>query len=289
MAKDILNIGGYTIIKRLGNGARSTIYSARDDTDDSLVALKRVIMETPEDARVIEQTEMEYRVARQINHPYVRKCFKLKKIRQMFKVKELLMSMELFEGKTLEESSTLSLGDVLLIFRMVASGLNTMHQHGFVHCDMKPNNILISKSGTIKIIDLGQSCRIGTTKTRIQGTPDYIAPEQVKRKPLGPKTDIFNLGATMYWALTGKNIPTLIPTQQNGLGLVEQTPKECPTPHELKKQIRPYISDLVMKCVKNDAAERPRNMMEIIVSLDMIIQSIFGKKIKTRRNGTNNR
>ncbi len=58
MAKDILNIGGYTIIKRLGNGARSTIYSARDDTDDSLVALKRVIMETPEDARVIEQTEM---------------------------------------------------------------------------------------------------------------------------------------------------------------------------------------------------------------------------------------
>lgn len=287
MAKDILNIGGYTIIKRLGNGARSTIYSARDDTDDSLVALKRVIMETPEDARVIEQTEMEYKVAKQINHPYIRKCFKLKKIRHMFKVKELLMSMELFEGKTLEESSTLSLGDVLLIFRMVASGLNTMHQHGFVHCDMKPNNILISKSGTIKIIDLGQSCRIGTTKTRIQGTPDYIAPEQVKRKPLGPKTDIFNLGATMYWALTGKNIPTLIPMQKNGLGLVDQQPKECPTPHALKKQIRPDISDLVMKCIQNDAAERPRNMMEIIGSLDTIIQSIFGNKIKTRRNGTN--
>ena len=288
MAKDILNIGGFTIIKRLGNGARSTIYSARDDSDDSLVTLKRVIMETPEDARVIEQTEMEFKVAQQINHPYIRKCFKIKKQRHMFKVKELLMSMELFEGRTLEESPTLSLGDVLLIFRMVASGLNTMHQHGFVHCDMKPNNILISKTGTIKIIDLGQSCRIGTTKTRIQGTPDYIAPEQVKRKPLGPKTDIFNLGATMYWALTGKNIPTLIPIQKNGVGLVEQTPKECPTPHALKKQIRPDISGLVMQCVKNDAAERPRNMMEIIVTLDTSIQSIFGNKIKTKRNGTGN-
>ena len=62
-----------------------------------------------------------------------------------------------------------------------------------------------------KIIDLGQSCPIGTTKSRIQGTPDYIAPEQVKRRTLGPRTDVFNLGATMYWALTGKNVPTLIP------------------------------------------------------------------------------
>jgi serine/threonine-protein kinase len=197
MAKDILNIGGFTIIKRIGNGARSTIYSARDDQDEHIIALKRVILERPEDARVVEQTELEYKIAKRIDHPYIRKCYKLKKLRSMFKVKELLMSMELFEGRTLEECPTLSLGDVLLIFRMVATGLNAMHQHGFVHCDIKPNNILLNKAGSIKIIDLGQSCRIGTTKTRIQGTPDYIAPEQVKRNPLGPKTDIFNLGATL--------------------------------------------------------------------------------------------
>ena len=95
----------------------------------------------------------------------------------MFKLKELLLSMELFEGETLEDGPTLSLGDVLLVFRMVATGLNAMHQRGFIHCDIKPNNILLSKSGSINIIDLGQSCRIGTIKARIQGTPDYIAPE----------------------------------------------------------------------------------------------------------------
>lgn len=287
MAKGILNVGGYTILKRLGNGARSTIYSAVDDQEDRIVALKRVILEKPEDVRVFEQTETEFKVANKIDHPYVRKCFKLRKVRHLFKVKELLMSMELFEGKTLEEASTLSLGDVLLIFRIVATGLNAMHQKGFVHCDMKPNNILINKSGAIKIIDLGQSCKIGTTKARIQGTPDYIAPEQVQRKELGPKTDIFNLGATMYWALTGKNIPTLIPKKPNGLGLVEK-PRDCPDPRSLKKQIPAEVSDLVMKCVKDDSAERPRNMMEIISCLDRVIQAIFGDRIKTKKNGAGN-
>ncbi len=114
MAKGILNVGGYTILKRLGNGARSTIYSAVDDQEDRIVALKRVILEKPEDVRVFEQTEIEFKVANKIDHPYVRKCFKLRKVRHLFKVKELLMSMELFEGKTLEEASTLSLGDYKL-------------------------------------------------------------------------------------------------------------------------------------------------------------------------------
>lgn len=287
MGKDILDIGGFTILKRLGTGARSTIYSARDDTDDSIVALKRVIVEKPEDMRVVEQTETEYKIAKHIDHPYIRKCFKIKKIRGIsLKTKELLMSMELFEGKTLEESPTLSLGDVLLIFRMVATGLNAMHQHGFVHCDMKPNNIMINKSGTIKIIDLGQSCKIGTTKSRIQGTPDYIAPEQVKRKPLGPKTDIFNLGATMYWALTGKNVPTLIPKNKNNLGLMEP-PRECIPPHKLKPKLPVELSELVMDCVKDDPAERPANMMTIVTRLDDMIHNIFGDKIKGgKRNGT---
>jgi serine/threonine-protein kinase len=282
MGKDILNIGGFTIIQRLGMGARSTIYSAKDDADGSIVALKRVIVEKPEDLRVVEQTELEFKIANSIDHPYIRKCYKIKKIRSMFKVRELLMSMELFKGKTLEDSPTLSLGDVLLIFRMVATGLNSMHQHGYVHCDMKPNNILINKAGTIKVIDLGQSCKIGTTKTRIQGTPDYIAPEQVKRKPMGPKTDIFNLGATMYWALTGKNVPTLIPKGGNNLGIMD-APRECIPPHKIKKQIPVAISELVMECVKEDPAERPTNMMAIVTELDAMIHDIFGEKIKANR------
>jgi serine/threonine protein kinase len=285
MAKDILSVGGFTIIRRIGNGARSTIYLATDEEDGIVVALKRLIYERPEDHRVFEQTENEYKVAQRIDHPYVRKCYKLQKIRSMFRVRELLLSMEHFEGMTLEETTTLSLGDVLLVFRMVAAGLNAMHQKGVVHCDIKPNNILINKSGTIKIIDLGQSCPIGTVKSRIQGTPDYIAPEQVRRKTLGPKTDIFNLGATMYWALTGKNVPTLIP-KKNGLQALTST--KCFAPHELKRQVPVGVSKLVMDCIKQDPAERPANMAEVISRLDLMIHSIFGSKIRANRNASNN-
>ncbi len=284
MAKDILSVGGFTIIRRIGNGARSTIYLATDEQDGTVVALKRLTFEKPEDHRVFEQTENEFRVAQKIDHPYVRKCYKLQKIRSMFRVREMLLSMEHFEGKTLEETTTLSLGDALLVFRMVATGLSALHQQGYVHCDIKPNNILINKAGTIKIIDLGQSCPIGTIKSRIQGTPDYIAPEQVRRKTLGPKTDIFNLGATMYWALTGKNVPTLIP-KKNGL-LAERA--KCFAPHELKRQLPIGVSKLVMDCIKEDPAERPASMAEVISRLDLMIHSIFGSKIRANRNASNN-
>jgi serine/threonine-protein kinase len=278
MANTLLNLGEFTIIKRIGTGARSTIYLATDGTDKTEIALKRVIFERPEDSRIFEQVETEYKVAKRIDHPYVRKCYKLRKIRNLLKVKELLLSMELFEAETLENSPALSLLDVLLVFRMVASGLHAMHEAGFVHCDIKPNNILLDKSGTIKIIDLGQSCKIGTTKQRIQGTPDYIAPEQVKRKPLGAKTDVFNLGATMYWALTGCNVPTLIP-KKNKLGL-PIPPQKCRAPHEIKKKIPLGISNLVMDCVAEDPSLRPRNMVLLISRLDVMVHSILGTKNK---------
>ena len=286
MARDILNVGGFIIKKRLGNGARSTIYLATNQQMNTDVALKRIIYERPQDTRVFEQTENEYKVAQRINHPYIRKCYKLKKIRTMLKVTEMLLSMEFFDGKSLEDGPTLSLVDVLLVFRMVATGLNAMHSEGFIHCDIKPNNILMSKAGSIKIIDLGQSCKIGTTKRRIQGTPAYIAPEQVRRKPLSPRTDVFNLGATMYWALTGKNVPTLIPKKNSGVGIV--IPRNCPAPHELKKRIPITISRLVMECVKDNPAHRPPNMMTIISRLDLMIHSLIGSKIKTNKHASNN-
>jgi serine/threonine-protein kinase len=214
----------------------------------------------------------------------------MQKIRNMFRVKELVLSMEYFDGVSLEDSSTLSLVDVLLVFRMVANALNAMHQKGLVHCDIKPNNILMNKSGTIKIIDLGQSCPIGTVKQRIQGTPDYIAPEQVHRLPLGPKTDVFNLGATMYWALTGANVPTLIPKKSNvGKPAANVLPDTCRAPHEIKKKIPVPISKLVMDCVENDAANRPANMLQIISRLDIIIHDLLGDKLKNlKANGSRN-
>ena len=125
-----IDIEGFAVIRRLGAGARTTIYLATDEATKQTVALKRLVFEYPEDTRIIEQIEIEYRVARQIDHPYIRKCHKLIRKRKLLRTKELLLSMEMFDGVSLEESPSLSLGDCLLLFRMVATALNAMHQRG---------------------------------------------------------------------------------------------------------------------------------------------------------------
>lgn len=274
MEKTLINIGGYTIIKRLGTGARTTIYQAKEDATGRTVALKRVVLENPEDMRIFEQMETEFKVARRVEHPYLRQCYELIRMRKLLRTNELILIMEYFDGQSLEELKRLSLGDVLLVFRMVAMALNAMHQKGFVHCDIKPNNILFNPNGAIKVIDLGQSCKLGEIKKRIQGTPDYIAPEQVRREHLSHRTDIFNLGATMYWALTGKNVPTLIP-QKNEYGVVLIDKKALKSPHEVYPKIPRPLSDLVVACVQDKPADRPANMGEIIAHLDTMIREIF--------------
>lgn len=281
-----IDIDGFTIIKKIGTGARSVIYLALDEESGQTVAVKRSVLETPEDLRIFEQMETEYKVSRKIDHPYVRKCYKIIRKRKLLRTHELLLSMEYFDGQSLEELPGLSLGDVLLIFRMVATGLNAMHQKGYVHCDIKPNNILFSKKGAIKIIDLGQSCRIGEIKKRIQGTPDYIAPEQVRREPLSHRTDIFNLGATMYWALTGKNVPTLIP-KKNEYGFSVPVTTGFKSPHEIYKKIPQALSDLVMECVRERPGDRPSSMSEIIARLDLMIREVFGARLQTHASAGN--
>lgn len=280
---------GYEILRRLGFGAASVIYAVKNKHNGEIRALKHVIRQEGEDARMIEQVETEYNVGSIIEHPYIRKVHEMKRLRRRLRTREVLLLMEYCPGVSLEQSPSRSLLDILLIFRMVADGLNGMHGQGYLHCDIKPNNIIIADNGAIRIIDLGQSCRYGTIKPRIQGTPDYIAPEQVKRKPLGAHTDVFNLGATMYWALTGKHVPTLIPKQADRIDLAATVNKEKPpTPRQLKPKIPVGVSNLIMECVKTDPQQRPRDMNTLISRLDLLIHVIAGSKLSPNgKNGEN--
>ncbi len=280
---------GYEVKKRLGIGAASVIYLVSNKKTGDLYALKHVIRQPDEDGRMIDQVENEYKVGQQIDHHYIRKFLEIKKSRRLLQVNEIFMLMEYCPGTSLQQASGYSLLDLLLIFKMVADGLNGMHEKGFVHCDIKPNNIIIDDKGKIKIIDLGQSCRIGTVKPRIQGTPDYIAPEQVKRKPLSRATDVFNMGASMYWALTGRYVPTLIPKQQDRVELATETNTgPPPSPHQLKPQIPLGISNLIMDCVKDNPMDRPSDMKKLMSRIDLLIHNITGgKPLAGSGNGNN--
>jgi serine/threonine protein kinase len=133
-----------------------------------------------------------------------------------------------------------------------------MHAKGFVHADMKPNNIIVDEKLNARIIDLGQSCKIGTIKQRIQGTPDYIAPEQVHRRAITPKTDVYNLGAALYWILTRAFIPTALSKGDKLLGSVDDALLAKPKkPSEINPRVPDMLDDLIMACVEVDQDKRP--------------------------------
>ena len=97
---------------------------------------------------------------------------------------------------------------MLRIFTETAMGLKAMHAAGFVHADLKPNNILVTPDDDVKLIDLGQSAKLNRAKPRVQGTVDYMAPEQVQREKLDQRTDVFGLGACLHKMFTGSAIKT---------------------------------------------------------------------------------
>src|SRR5690606_18280033 len=150
---------------------------------------------------------------------------------KLISIKELFLVMEYVDGVSVELHPPTTFEQALDIFVQTAKGLADIHKAGFVHADMKTNNIVSCEDGTVQISDLGQACSIGTVKERIQGTPDYIAPEQVHRREITPKTDIYNFGATMYWVLTQQHIPTAMSSKSDSLVQgIEDSRIERPTP-----------------------------------------------------------
>jgi serine/threonine-protein kinase len=256
-------------MERLGEGARSTIYKVRDPETHQLYALKHVVRGEQKDIRFIEQMETEFEISRQFTHPNLRRSFDLKIVKTLLlKVSEAFLVMELVDGKPLDVYLPNDLLAVTDTYIQASQGLRAMHQMGYAHCDIKPNNILRNDAGRVKVIDFGQSCKIGTIKERIQGTPDYIAPEQVARRPISVQTDVFNLGATLYWALTGKPIPTLYTVNKKGENSFLLDAR-IPTPQDLNPKVPTGLSNLVMECVATSAKKRPADMDEMINRLEL--------------------
>lgn len=263
------DIFGYEVIATLGYGARSTIFAVKDQKNH-VFALKRVKKRRPTDQRFIEQAILEHDVASKLDHENLRKSYKLLKGRQMLRTNEVVVLMEMIDGVTLEHYEVEDMVDLCRVFQQTALGLGAMHEAGYVHADIKPNNIIWTEQGNVKIIDFGQSCKIDTIKERIQGTPDYIAPEQVLRRKITAATDVFNLGATIYWVLTRKHVPTLIP--KKGDDVAEQRP--CPPPHELNPAVPSALSSLVMQCVQIEPPNRPKSMQDLHDRLELAINQI---------------
>lgn len=260
---------GYEIIDVLGSGAGSTIYAATDPQTRQIVALKHVVVKTDKDQRFIEQLKAELEVGQKVTDAGLRKSLDLKtKTTWLGKVTEAALVMELVDGTPLDQELPRDLLKLVDCFMRTAEALHAMHVAGFCHCDLKPANILLSASGKTKVIDLGQASPLGTKKQRIQGTPDFIAPEQVKCHAVTQQTDVFNLGATMYWCLSGEKLPTLFTAGKGENSFVVND--QIRTPHQIRPHVPENLSNLVMECVKLKPERRPADTAEVARRLEVI-------------------
>jgi eukaryotic-like serine/threonine-protein kinase len=266
----------YEVLDLIGHGAGSTIYCVSHPTTKQLYALKHVVRKQEKDERFIEQLQAEFEVGSKVNSPFLRRSvdFQVRTTGLLRRVPtEAVLVLELFDGASLEQHTPRDLAQIVNAFVQVAQGLHALHQLGYVHCDLKPNNILRDPAtGTVKVIDLGQAARDGTAKLRVQGTPDYMAPEQVKLQPVTVRTDVYNFGATLYFCLAGKKLPTLFTLKKGDNSfLVDQ---QLPGPRELNPLVPEPLSNLVMECVRTNVAKRPGDMAELTRRLEIIEHTI---------------
>jgi eukaryotic-like serine/threonine-protein kinase len=263
-------VEGYRVLREVGRGAASIVYLVQDPKTKQIWAMKHVVKETPKEQRFLDQAEAEYKIASELDHPGIRKIVRLIKKGSLLNTRELYLVMEFVDGVSEDLQPPRTFDRALDVFHQVAQALSHMHERGYVHADMKPNNIMVV-GGQAKIIDLGQSCKSGTTKERIQGTPDYIAPEQVHRRPITPKTDIYNLGATMYWTFTRRHIPTALAKDDSLVGSLDDHLIQKPVPAiELNHKIHPKLNELIMHCVEVNPEKRPASMAQVVDRLNLI-------------------
>jgi serine/threonine protein kinase len=270
------HIGQFQVLGTLGSGAHSTILHVRRSADGRNYALKVVPIHDKEDHKFLEQAQHEFRVAGMLKHKNLIAVYALETEKDwLFRVRKAHLLIEYVNGKTLDACPAIPLTKLVQVFQRVADGLVHMHRRKVFHADLKPNNIMLSRCGDVKIIDYGLATIQGESKHRIQGTPEYMAPEQVKHRMVNERTDIYNFGATMYRMTTFRLPPSTV-QQEGGLPIEAKTFARLLKPvQECNAQAPPALCDLIHRCLAFKAAERPERMSEVQSVLDHLCDELI--------------
>ncbi len=270
-----MKIGKYSIIGPLGNGAQSAILQIRMNDSGDNYALKVVSLESAEDLKFKEQAEHEFKVAQMFDHPNLIKILALEPVKDwLFRLKKLHMLVEYVDGKTIDEVPRLSTVRIIQVFEQVASALIHMHKNGVFHADIKPNNIMLGKNGKVKVIDYGLSWIQDEPKDRIQGTPEYMAPEQAKHKMVNERTDIYSLGAAMYKIITSRLPPPALNEENKPIEL-KTWQKSFKPVETIIPSIDKTLASLVNRCLSFQATSRPERMSEVQGALDKLAEDLL--------------
>ena len=249
----------YRVQRLLGKGGMGAVYLADDEVLKELVALKVISSAFAADEQaMIARFRREAAAARKVSSPTVIRIHDLGEARPGL----LYLSMEYFAGRTLSEliaqRGIVPIKDVQDILQQVANGLEAAHSAGVIHRDLKPSNVLVGERGAVKIIDFGlATTQMGeglTATGAILGTPHYMAPEQVRGKPVDARTDIYALGALAYHLVTGR--PPFSGDNAIAIGFAHLS--ETPTPpRQLRKDCPEGLEAAILCALEKNPDERP--------------------------------
>jgi predicted Ser/Thr protein kinase len=257
--------GRYRISGLLGRGGMGEVYRATDLTLGQPVALKFLPESAGGNVRLLERFHSEVRVARQVSHPNVCRVYDIGEVNG-----SPFISMEYVDGEDLssllQRIGRLPADKALEISRKLCAGLAAAHDKGIIHRDLKPQNIMLNKRGEVVIMDFGLAA-VADSLTGAEarnGTPAYMAPEQLKGLEVTAKSDIYSLGVVLYELFTGRR-PYDARTVQSMIDMQES--QQLTSMTSIAADIDPAAERVIKRCLDPDAAKRPASPLGVAAAL----------------------
>jgi serine/threonine protein kinase len=270
MAKIPEHLGSVSLVRRLGNGRHCQVWEARDG--ERAVAVKVLEPSMGSDRGQRQLLRHELKVARGLDHPHV---IRIDRLVEYPGPPHLVM--ELFPHPNLRRQIFAGVDQlapkVERIVRELAEALAHIHDRGWVHRDLKPDNVLVAPDGQVKLIDLAIAARSGgwlglfAPRPPAQGTPSYMSPEQIRRQSLTPRSDIYSYGCLLYELLTGK--PPYAGDSLNDL-LNRHISAPLPSAEATNHNVTRAAGDFLRQLLAKKPADRPDSMQSVLRQLRAI-------------------
>ena len=255
----------YEILGKIGTGGMADVYKAKDHKLNRFVAVKVLKPEFREDTTFINKFRSEAQAAAVLTNPNIVNVFDVGDDNGVYYI-----VMELIEGITLKEyiskKGKLSVKEATSIAIQVSMGLEAAHSHGIVHRDVKPQNIIISMDGKVKVTDFGiaRAASSNTISSNVMGSVHYSSPEQVRGGYSDEKSDIYSLGITLYEMVTGK-VP--FDGDTTVAIAIKHLQEEMVPPSAYTPELPHSLEQIILKCTQKSVDRRYQNMEDVIADL----------------------
>ena len=263
-------LGHYDIVAELGRGGMGVVYKGYEASLNRYVAIKVLADSLAHDAAVKERFLREARSMAALNDPHIIQIYFIGEDEgQTYFVMEFVEGESL--GSMLKRDHRLTVEQAAKVIQQTALGLATAHDHGVIHRDIKPGNLMITSRGSVKIADFGIALsnqdlsKKLTTTGEFVGTPGYLSPEVCLGKPVDRRSDIFSLGIVLFEMLTGK-MPF---NDESPLGLMLEVVKaEIPDVRSLNADVDPQIAAILTKMIAKDPADRYQDCHAVVADIN---------------------